>query len=330
MVVLATESRSLKSYTARRILQTIPLFFGVIVMAFSIIHAAPGDPVYVLAGEGASPEYIEMMREHLGLNKPLYEQLVVYIATVMRGDLGYSFAYRQPVIVVIFERVPATLMLMGTALFFSSVVGIALGVISSKRPYSLLDNASTTISLLGYSLPVFWLAQVLLLIFAVALGWFPVQGMMSVREELTGIKYVLDIIHHLVLPAFALGLLQLALTARLTRASMLEILRQDYIITAWSKGLDENTVLYRHALRNALLPVVTIIGLHLGAMLTGAVLTETVFGWPGLGRLMYDAIASRDYPVLMGNFIVTATSVIGANFVTDILYGFLDPRIRYT
>ena len=192
------------------------------------------------------------------------------------------------------------------------------------------DNATMTLSLLGYSLPVFWLAQILLLVFAVRLGWFPVQGIVSVREELTGLRYVVDIAHHLILPAVALGLLHLALITRLTRASMLEVLRQDYITTAWSKGLDQSTVLYRHALRNALLPVVTIIGLNLGAMLTGAVLTETVFGWPGLGRLMYDAISSRDYPVLMGNFVVISISVIAANLITDITYGLLDPRIRYT
>jgi peptide/nickel transport system permease protein len=323
------ESSSLRSYLTRRILQAVPLVFGVIVLTFMIIHVAPGDPAYVLAGETASPEYIEMVRESLGLDKPLYEQLVIYIGSVMRGDLGYSYVFRQPVLNIILERVPATLLLMSTALVVCSAVGIALGVISSKSPYSIKDNITTAVSILGYSLPVFWLAQILLLIFAVRLDWFPVQGIRSLREELIGIPYVLDMAHHLVLPAFALGMFHLALVSRLTRASMLEVLRQDFITTAWSKGLDENTVFYRHALRNALLPVVTVIGLNLGVMLTGAVLTESVFAWPGLGRLMYDAISSRDYPVLMGNFIVVSISVIAWNLVTDVVYGFLDPRIRY-
>jgi len=301
----------------------------VIVVTFIIVHLAPGDPVQVLAGEGATQEYIEMMRERLGLNKPLYEQLAIYVATVLRADLGYSFVHGQPVLQVVLERVPATLLLMSTALAVSSTLGVSLGVISSKNPYSVKDNVTTSVSLLGYSLPVFWLAQILIMLFGVRLGWFPIQGIMSVREELTGFPHVLDVVHHLVLPVIALGVFNLALVTRMTRASMLEVLKEDFVVTAWSKGLDENAVLYRHALRNALLPVVTIIGLNLGHMLAGAVLTETVFGWPGMGRLMYDAISSRDYPVLVGNFIIVSIAVVTANLITDLVYGFLDPRIRY-
>jgi peptide/nickel transport system permease protein len=323
------ESASVRSYIAWRILQAVPLVLGVIVVTFVIVHAAPGDPAYVLAGEGADPQYVEMLREQMGLNKPLIEQLLLYIAAVMSGNLGYSFVYRQPVLSVVMERVPATMLLMGAAIILSSTIGIVLGTTSARKPYSLKDNAATAMSLLGYSLPVFWLAQILLLVFAVQLGWFPVQGIVSVREEVVGLGRVFDILHHLILPMVALALLQLALVTRLTRASILEVLRQDFITTAWSKGLDETTVMYRHALRNALLPVVTVIGLNFSAMLTGSVLTETVFGWPGLGRLMYDAISSRDYPVLMGNFIITSITVILVNLATDIAYGFLDPRILY-
>lgn len=326
---MSKESTSLRSYAAKRILEAIPLIFGVIVLTFVVIHIAPGDPVYVLAGEGATPEYVETIRASLGLNKPLHEQLFIYVASVIRGNLGYSFVYREPVLNIIMERVPATLLLVGTATLVSSVAGIILGVISSKKPYSITDNTVTTISLFGYSLPVYWLAQILLLLFAVRLGWFPVQGIVSVREELSGLALALDVAHHLILPAFALSMLMLALVSRLTRASMLGILKEDFIVTAWSKGLDQKTVLYRHALRNALLPVVTIIGLNVGSMLTGAVLTETVFGWPGLGRLMFDAMSARDYPVLMGDFVITSITVILANLVTDLAYGFLDPRIRH-
>jgi peptide/nickel transport system permease protein len=319
----------MRSYVVRRILEAFPLIFGVIFLTFMIIHIAPGDPVFILAGEGASPEYIDRVREYLGMNKSLLEQFFMYMGAVLRGDLGYSFMFRQPVLQLVLQRIPATLLLMGAAIAISSTVGVILGVFSSKRPYSLQDSLTTSISLFGYSLPVFWLAQILLLIFAITLGWFPTHGMFSAREELTEIENVLDVVHHLTLPALALAMSNLALITRLTRASMLEVLRQDFITSAWAKGLDEKSVLYRHAFRNALLPVVTMLGLNVGMMLTGAVLTETVFGWPGLGRLMYEAINTRDYPVLMGNFIIVSVSVVSVNLVTDLVYALLDPRIRH-
>ena len=322
------ESASLRVYVARRVLQTIPLLLGVIVIAFALSHLAPGDPVYIFAGEAASEEYLNMLREHLGLNRPLYEQLVIYVITVIQGDLGRSFVHGQPVLKVIWDRLPATLLLTGAATLFSFALGIVLGVISSKRPYSIADNIITAICLSGYSIPVFWFAQTLIIILSVGMGWFPVQGMVTVREEMTGIGYVFDVAHHLFLPALTLTLVRLALTTRLTRASMLEVCGQDFITTAWSKGLDENTVFYRHVLRNALLPVTTVLGLEIGTMVAGAILTETVFGWPGLGRLMYDAIVTRDYPLLMGNFVVLSVSVVILNLITDISYGVLDPRIR--
>jgi ABC-type dipeptide/oligopeptide/nickel transport system permease component len=327
---MASTSASMRSYAIRRILEALPLILGVIVVTFTVVHLAPGDPALILMGADQSdPQYLQMMRERLGLDRPFYEQLARYVLAVFRGDLGHSFARGQPVLHIILNRVPATLLLMGAALLFSSITGIVSGVYSSKRPYTLRDNLSTSFSLLGYSLPVFWLAQILVMIFAVRLGWFPVQGMVSVREELSGMDAVVDIAWHLVLPVLSLGMWNLALVSRMTRASMLETLKQDFIVTAWAKGLDERTVLYRHALRNALLPVVTVIGLSLGTIVTGAVLTETIFGWPGMGRLMYDAISARDYPILLGIFIIVSISVIVVNLLTDLVYAFLDPRIRY-
>jgi peptide/nickel transport system permease protein len=218
--------------------------------------------------------------------------------------------------------------MMGTGLIFAFIGGILLGVLSSKKPYSKTDNLTTITSLIGYSLPVFWSAQLLLLAFAIYLGWFPVGGMRDLVHEYTGIYAILDLLKHLTLPALVIGVYQLAIYTRLTRSSMLDVLHEDYIMTARSKGLPERTVLFKHALRNALLPVVTVMSMNLGIMFAGAVLTETVFAWPGVGRLTYDAIFARDYPVIMGTFVVVSIMVIIVNLITDIVYSVLDPRVR--
>jgi len=307
----------------------LPLVLGVIVLNFTLIHIAPGDVATVLAGEDASPEYVQALRERFGLNRPIYEQLGIYISSVLRGDLGYSFANRSPVISSIFERVPATVLLICSSMLFSISLGILFGVYASKRPYSKLDNAITIGSLLGYSVPNFWLGMMLMLLFALTLRLLPVQGMFTVGVEMSDFERIIDVAQHLVLPVLVLGTSQLALYARLTRASMLEVLDQDYITTAKAKGCNERSVTFDHALKNALLPTVTMIGLNLGFVLTGATLTETVFAWPGIGRLMYDSIFRRDYPVLMGIFIIISVSVIFASLLTDIVYAYLDPRIRY-
>lgn len=320
---------SLKTYILRRILQVIPLIFGVIMINFTIIHLAPGDIALMLAGEDASPEYVETLRTRFGLDKPIHEQLLIYISNVVRGDLGYSFANRSPVVKCILERVPATVLLIFCSMLFSITVGVLLGVNASKRPYSRADNATTIGSLLGYSIPNFWLGMILMLVFSLSLGIFPVQGMFTVGVDMVGLERWIDIARHIVLPALVLGTSQVALYARLTRASMLDVLDQDYIITARAKGCNDRAVIFDHALKNALLPVVTMIGLNLGFVLTGATLTETVFAWPGIGRLMYDSIFRRDYPVLMGIFIIVSISVILASLLTDIIYAYLDPRIRY-
>lgn len=321
---------SVPTYIVRRLIAAIPLVFGVLVITFMLIHLAPGDPIYILAGEGGDEAYYAQMRALYGLDRPLPEQLVRYIAEVLRGDFGYSFRYQQPVFEVILDRVPATLLLMITALTFSTVLGILLGVLSALRPRTPTDHGIALVTLTFFSMPVFWLGQLLIIAFAVGLKLFPVQGMESAREEYTGLRHVADVLHHLALPALTLGLVQLALTARLTRTSLREVMQEDYVRTARAKGLHERRVVLGHALRNALLPVVTVLGGQIGVLLTGAALTETIFAWPGLGRLLLDSTLNRDYPVLMALFILVATTVIVANLVTDLVYLLLDPRVRYT
>jgi peptide/nickel transport system permease protein len=307
----------------------VPLVLGVVVVNFTLIHLAPGDPILALIGEfQAPPDVVQSVRQQFGLDRPVPVQLGLYLLSILRGDFGFSFAFKQPVLGVILERVPATLLLMSVAILYATLCGAVFGVLSSRRQYSHTDNFFTLVSLLGYSLPVFWLGQIILIIFGLHFPIFPAQGMESLRESYTGVARGLDILHHLVLPAFTLGLGYLAVDVRFTRASMIEVMSQDYIRTARAKGLSERAVFYKHALRNALIPLVTITGLNFGFLLAGAVLTETVFAWPGLGRLMYDSIYARDYPVLMGMFVVISMMVIAVNLVTDIVYSVLDPRIR--
>jgi len=322
---------SMKKYVLRRVPQLIPLTIFAIVLNFTLMHLAPGSPLDYLVGGGevVPQEYIEKLTLEFGLDKPLHEQLAIYIMNIFRGNFGISYRYRAPVFEIICQRIPNTLLLMSTSILFAFVLGIFLGVSSSKKPYSLIDNTASVISVLGHSIPTFWLGMILIIIFALTLRWLPSMGMSTIGVELTGWPLFIDRAKHLVLPAITLGTAYLALYTRLVRASMLEELRKDYIVTAWGKGLEDRTVYYRHALRNALLPVMTVLGLNLGLMLTGATLTETVFSWPGLGRLVYDSLITRDYPVLMGIFILVSITVILANFVVDILYAVLDPRVRY-
>jgi ABC-type dipeptide/oligopeptide/nickel transport system permease component len=256
-------------------------------------------------------------------------QLLTYVRRVLSLDLGHSLRYRRDVLDLIMSRLGPTLLLMGTSLVLSSIFGVLLGAIAARVPYSWTDNTATFVALAGYSMPVFWLGQLLLLLFALNLGWFPTQGMMSLRAPSEGLGRILDILHHLALPALTYSVYNLTLIFRLTRSRMQETLAEDYILTARAKGVHERGVVYHHALRNAMLPVVTVIGLNFGFMLAGSVLTETVFAWPGLGRLMYEAIMARDYPILMGLFIFISFLVIVANVITDIVYAFIDPRVVY-
>jgi len=308
----------------------IPLVFGVVVLTFILIHLTPGDVTTVIAGDAPlSVEQITEIRRSLGLDRPLYEQFVTYVLRILQGDLGYSYISRKSVLELILDRVGFTLVLTFAPMVLASISGIMLGVMASRSQYSLGDNAISAISIIGYSIPIFWLGHLLILVFALQLDWFPAQGLISLRVRLEGPALWLDMLRHLVLPATALGLLQLALVTRLTRSSMLESLTQDYITWARSKGLPERTITFKHALRNALLPVTTLVGYQFGYLLTGAVLTETVFAWPGLGRLLVDSVFLRDFPVLTGLLIFVSFIVIIGNLLTDIAYAFLDPRIRY-
>jgi len=314
----------------RRLAQLLPIVVVIVVVNFLMIRLAPGDPIVYIIGDAPVPEEaVAELRRKLGLDAPLLDQLLIYLANVARGYFGYSYVSRAPVVDVIAERLPATLLLMITQYVLAIVAGIALGVVSARRQGGVLDTGVTLLSVVGYAVPVFWLGQMLMLLFATKLGLFPAQGMMSLRYDMGPIDKAIDIAHHMVLPTITLAFFNLALIARLTRSNMLQVLRLEYIVFARSKGLAERVVIYRHALRNALLPVVTIIGINIKTLITGAVLTETVFAWPGLGRLTFDAIHARDYPVLMGMFVFVGFLVVIANLVTDIAYAALDPRIRY-
>ncbi len=314
----------------KRLVQSIVLIFLLIVINFFLIHLAPGDPVYYLAGQSGDEQYYALIRAKFGLDQPLTTQLWKYLSSVLRGDLGYSLSYQQPVASVIFSRVPATLLLILSALLMASVGGVLLGVEAARKENSVYDRAFNTFALLGHSFPSFSIGHLLLLFFALYLGLFPAQGMISANQDSSGIDYLLDLLAHLALPAVTLAIVQIAQIMRLTRSEMLSVLSENFITTARAKGVSERKVLYGHALRNALLPVVTIIGADLGMLLSGAVLTETVFAYPGLGRLTLEVLAARDYPVLMGLFLLISIAVTVMNFLTDILYPLVDPRIKYS
>jgi peptide/nickel transport system permease protein len=315
-------------YLLRRLAQVVPAVAGIVVVAFVVIHAAPGDPVLALAGQDGDAAYYAFIRAKFGLDRPLPEQLLVYAANVVRGDLGLSYVHGRPVVAVVLERLPATLLLMTSALAASSMAGIVLGVAAARRADRPTDLAVRIAALVGYATPSFWLAQIAALTLALGTGLFPVQGITDARRAWTGWRYAADVVHHLALPALVLAANELALTTRLVRSGVLEALATDYIRTARAKGLPEPAVM-RHALRNVLLPVVTVIGGRIGMLFTGAVLVETVFAWPGLGQLLLSSIQTRDLPVLLALFLFVSLAVILTNVMTDLAYAWLDPRIRY-
>lgn len=317
--------KSTAQVMTERGLQALLAVVAVLVVGFALLNLAPGDPVTYILGDASNPQLVAQIRERLGLDAPLHVRFLTYVDGVIHGQLGRSIIYGRPVADMISSRVGATLLLFFSQFILSSVLGITLGTLAAYKKGSLLDKLVMAISISGYSVPVFWSGQLLLLLFALRLGWFPVFGMRSLGSSLNPI---LDVAWHLVLPTLTLALLFSALIARLTRAAMVEALEEDYIITARAKGLSERKVL-RHALRNALLPVATILALNIGQAMAGAVLTETVYSWPGLGRLMYDGITSHDYPLVLGLFLVISLMVILANLLADVVYSRLDPRIRY-
>jgi ABC-type dipeptide/oligopeptide/nickel transport system permease component len=315
-------------YSLRRLLQLVPMMLVISVINFVLIRVAPGDPaLYLVGATQAPPEVYEQLRNEFGLDRPMIEQLFIYFERLAHFDLGYSFVHQAPVLDTILSRLPATFLLMGTAFVLASVAGIGLGVFAARRAHSLADQVITMGSLAGYSIPIFWLGQILVLIFSLHLDLFPSQGMYSMREPKEGLELVLDVLHHLVLPATTYAVFHLALVFRLTRNKLLDVIVMDYVLTARAKGASAWRALLRHALPNALLPVMTVLGVHFGYMIAGSVLTENVFAWPGMGRLIFEAIESRDYPVISGIFIVVSAMIILANLITDLIYAWLDPRV---
>ena len=314
----------------RRTANAAGLLLAVLILNFSLIHLAPGDPAEVIAGEmgGATEEMLSEIRRAYGLDRPFAEQLGLYLLKVAQGDLGHSFYFDGPVASLILERLGATLLLVMTALVLAILLGTFLGVVAAQRPNGLLSHVVTVLALVGYSAPVFWTGIMLLILFASLIPLFPVSGMYDITASGGMLARTVDVIHHMILPVITLSTIYLAFYSRLARAAMLDVLGSDYIRTARAKGLSRFVVVYKHALRNAVLPVVTFAGLQFAQLLSGAVLVETVYSWPGLGTLAFDSILRRDSPMLLGILFFSALVVIAVNLVTDLLYRVIDPRIR--
>ena len=301
-------------YLLRRLLLTIPVLLGVATLVFSLIHFIPGDPAQAMLGEGASPEDVAQLRARLGLDRPLLVQYGSFLQGLVRGDLGVSLRNDQPVLQQILERMPATAELAFASMAVAVLIAVPLGIIAAVWRGTFVDYSAMTLSLVGISVPNFWLGPLLAIVFAVELGWLPVGGRGTPA--------------HLVLPAVTLGAALAAILARMTRASLLEELREPYVLAARAKGVSRIRAILRHAFRNSLIPIVTILGLQFGVVLTGAVITETIFAWPGIGRLLIQSISFRDYPTVQGCVLLIAVTYVGVNLLTDLTYGFLDPRIR--
>ena len=308
----------------------VAVVFAIICVNFLLIHAAPGDPASVIAGQSgaADPVFVAQLRHEFGLDQSLGTQLWLYVSTVAKGDLGISHLQQRTVLSLIAERLPATLLLTCVAFVFALVAGISLGAAAARRVGSWADSAITVMALAFYATPIFWVGLMLVLVFSVWLGWLPSFGMNTVGADLHGWAAMADTGQYLVLPALTLGLFYLAVYARLTRSAMLEVAGEDYIKTARAKGVPEGRILRRHILRNALLPVVTLAGIQAGQLIGGSVLVETVFAWPGIGRLAFDSLLARDYQVLLGVFLTTSILVLVFNLLTDLLYLVIDPRMQ--
>lgn len=318
-------------YITRRLLQAIPVIFAIVVINFTLVHIAPGNPADVLAGPFATPAYVAHLKQSYGLDQPLPVQFVDYIDRLVHGDLGQSLAFSGSVWSVISSRIPATLLLVLTSQLIGIVLGTLLGTLAARRYGSWWDGLLSVLSLGTFSMPVFWFGLLLILVFAVDLHWLPASGMHSLFGASAGFAEVGDVLRHLILPVTTLSVgWTIPTYLRLARASVAAVSQEDFITTARAKGLTDTQVFFRHALRNALLPIVTTGGLYIGLSLGGAVLTETVFAWPGVGQLMYQAIFSRDYPTLIGIFLITSVGVVLVTLLTDLLYAFLDPRVTYS
>lgn len=315
---------------AQRLLKAIPLLLAIVICNFVLLKLAPGDAAEVLAGEAGAGtvEYLAELRTRFGLDQPVYVQLWHYIVKLATLDLGFSFRHNQTVLSLILDRLPATLLLMFSGMGLAVVVGAILGVLASQRVNQLRDNIISVFAILSFSVPVFWLGLMLIVVFSVNLGWFPAGGMETMASGKHGVVRMLDILHHMVMPVTTLGLFYVALYTRVMRASMLEVFNQDFVTTARAKGLSERRITFRHVFRNALLPMVTLVGVQFGALLGGSVLVETVFSWPGLGRLAFEAVFQRDINLLLGILLMCSILVVLSNILVDVMYSQLDPRIR--
>ena len=311
-------------YILSRLIQTILLLFFVSLVMFIIISAAPGGPAILLQQE-VSAELAARLEQQLGLDQPVHVQYFRWVSNLLQGDLGRSFSYARPVSDLIQQRLVPTLVLGAASLLLAILIGVPLGIISAIKRYSIFDYLATTVAFFGLSIPVFWFGIMLIIIFSVTLGWLPSGGMYRPGENMS----VISLLRHLILPAIVLGTPAMAQLARFSRSSMISVMRQDYIRTARSKGVKENAVLWRHAFRNGLIPVLTILGVIIPRLFSGAAITESVFAWPGLGRLAVDSAFQRDYPVIMALTLVVSAMVVFANLLVDLLYAAVDPRIRY-
>lgn len=331
------------SYIVKRLLWAIPTLLGVSIIIFSMVHLAPGDPALVMLGEHANKEAVEALREQMGLNKPLIEQYFMFITNAMQGDFGVSITSGQPVLDEFLERFPATVELATTALILATILGLLAGIVSAVKRYSIFDYTSMTVALAGVSMPVFWLGLMLIYLFAVQLGWLPVSGRLGyeyyIEDDLTGFYLIdslmmgdydafKDVVRHLILPAIALGTIPMAIIARMTRASMIEVSKEEYVRTARAKGCSKIRVILVHTLKNALMPVVTVIGLMLGTLFAGSILTETTFSWPGIGKWIVNAVNQRDFPIIQSTTLIIATIFVVANLIVDLLYAVINPKIR--
>ena len=316
----------MRAYILGRLVSAIPVLFGVSVVIFLLMKLIPGDAAQVLAGPSATREEVELIREDLGLNEPLLVQYGAWLARAVRGDLGRSIELKAPVTTMVLERFKNTAILAAASMLLAVTLGVSAGVISATRPLSLFDRLAMVAALFGNSMPTFWLGLVLILVGSLGLGLFPSNGMYDIRSP-GGLP---DLLHHLVLPSITLAGVSAAILARVTRSSMLEVINREYVTTARAKGLNDRRVIWGHALKNAMLPVVTVMGVQMGYLLGGSILVETVFSWPGLGLQLFRAISSRDLPLVQGGVMLVSTIFVFLNLAIDVLYAFLDPRVRYS
>lgn len=307
----------------RRILQILPILFIVVTLVFGITRVIPGDPAAVMLGPQASAEEVQKFREELGLNESIPKQYASYLKGLLKGDIGKSYSYNEPVAKLIKDTFPNTLLLATSSIILALLIGIPLGIVSATRQYSIFDYISMFAALIGVSMPIFWLGLMLVLVFSVKLGWLPSMGMGSMSNG------IMDVIKHLILPTVALATIPAATFARITRSSMLENIKQDYVKALRAKGLSEGVVIWKHVLKNALPPIITVLGLQISSALSGAILTETIFNWPGMGKLIVDAIGNRDYALVQGTVLFIAIIYVAINLIVDIVYMYINPKVSY-